>query len=57
MEDLICLLATVRTLKNENYPNPRTATPVKKVPFLSGDSSWGYDMFCGCKQAWLSWDE
>ena len=24
---------------------------------LSGDSSWGYDMFCGWKQAWLSWGE
>ena len=31
---------------NENPPNPRTATPE--------DSSWGYDMFCGWKQAWLS---
>ena len=30
---------------NENRPNPRT------------DSSWEYDMFCGWKQAWLSWGE
>ena len=42
---------------NENRPNPRTATPEKKGPFLSSDSSWGYDMFCGWKQAWLSWGE
>ena len=32
--------------------NPRTATP--EETFLSGDS-WGYDMFCGWKQAWFSW--
>ena len=27
----------------------------QQTSFLSGDSSWGYDMFCGWKQAWLSW--
>ena len=36
---------------NENRPNPRIATPEEKGSFLSGDSSWGYDMFCGWKQA------
>ena len=30
------------TIKNENRPNPRTATPEKKCA-----SSWGYDLFCG----------
>ena len=58
---------------NEYRPDPRTATPEEKRVivagdmfslvivagdmFLSGDSSWGYDMFCGWKQAWLSWGE
>ena len=41
---------------NENRPNPRTETPEEKT-FFFGDSSWGYDMFCGWKQAWLSWGE
>ena len=49
---------------NENRPNPKTATPEDKMDcdfrayflrVLSGDSSWGYDMFCGWKKAWFSW--
>ena len=36
------------TIKNENRPNPRTVSPEKNGgPFLSGASSWGYDLFCG----------
>ena len=31
-------------------------TPREKRPFLSGDGSWGYDMFCGWKQG-LGWHE
>ena len=39
-------MSTHQTIKNENRPNPKTATPEKKGLF-SGASSWGYDMFCG----------
>ena len=35
-------MSTHLTIKNENRPNLRTPTP-----FLSSDSSWGYDLFCG----------
>ena len=38
-------MLTHLTIKNENCSNLRTATPEKKGPLLSGDSSWGYDMF------------
>ena len=37
-------MSTHVTIKNENRPNPRTATPEKKGPFHSGASSWG--MIC-----------
>ena len=42
------------TINNEKRSNPRSATP--KKPFLFGDSSWGYDMYCGWKQG-LGWGE
>ena len=44
------------TIKNENRSNPRTTMPKKKRAFLFGDSSWGYDMYCGGKQG-LGWGE
>ena len=41
---------STHAIKNENRPNPRTATPEKKRPFsLSGDDSWGNNGSDGMK--------
>ena len=40
---------STHAIKNENRPNPRTATSEKKGPFLSGDGSCGNKASDGVK--------
>ena len=42
-------MPTHLTIKKKNHPNPTTAMLVKEGLF-SGDSTWGYNLFCGQKE-------